>query len=159
MSRSLLKSVQLKDKSGKAITGMVLDQGAIPDGTLLFRISKYGEVLPKGTKPGPAHIHIIKSFKISAPGDASKKPDPIVFRVTRSEKGVFKQFWDEKVDGPKPKKEKKAKTGDNDEEKKTKPKKRTKDEEEEEDADQAALMALLAKIAAGNKKKKTKAEK
>ena len=158
MSRSLLKSVQLKDKSGKAITGMVLDREAIPEGTELFRISKYGEVLPKGTKPGPAHVHIIKSFAVPVPGDVSKKPDPIVFRVTRSEKGVFKQFWDEKVDGPKPKKEKKAKTGNDDGEKKPK-KKRTKEDEEEEDVDQAALMALLAKIAAGNKKKKTKAEK
>jgi hypothetical protein len=87
---------------------LVVDVKQVPDDSILLRVVAWGEVLPKGAKPGPEHVHKAKFFN-TGNGTA---PDKSVIRLTRNDKHKYKHYWDEDKDGPKPVKPKKKKTAE-----------------------------------------------
>jgi hypothetical protein len=65
-NRQLIQTVNVMSADGSERKLKVLDPEGIPDGTELFRVSKRGEVLPKGSKKHePKHLWTIKTFVTS----------------------------------------------------------------------------------------------
>ena len=65
-NRQLIQTVNVMTPDGSERKLKVLDPEGIPEGTELFRVSKRGEVLPKGSKTHePKHLWTIKTFVTS----------------------------------------------------------------------------------------------
>ena len=65
-NRQLIQTVNVMTADGYERKLKVLDPEGIPEGTELFRVSKRGEVLPKGSKTHePKHLWTIETFVTS----------------------------------------------------------------------------------------------
>lgn len=102
MSRAIVQTVTLTDGATKVF---VLDRKQLPDGVKLYNVIKWGEPLPKGTTPGPEHIHIVKLIATADGTEANGER----IKMTMNEAHKMKHFWDEAKDGPRPKRSRPAK--------------------------------------------------
>jgi hypothetical protein len=98
MSRSVAQTVHLLDGTKIVVVDSSQDEAPV------YALTRLGATLPKKTTPGPEHVFVVKQLaQPAAPGVSAKAGPPLMsLKLTRNEKGTFKQYWDEAKDGPKP---------------------------------------------------------
>lgn len=85
MSRSVIQTSHLAD--GSKI--LIFDQNQVTDDAPLYRVIRWGDILPKGDKPLPEHIHQIRA--------ASKGAPKTTFAMTRNLDGKYKIYAPDKA--------------------------------------------------------------